>query len=165
MVEPVRSFLIRKFEEIERRMLLVLDQLNEDQLHWRPNDASNSAANLIVHICGNIDERILGGIRRQPVSRDRDREFMPVSLTKPELAELLRGKFAELIETVNAMDDEAWGEKQIVRGKQRTYADVLLQCAAHFSEHLGQVLYIGKMCVNDRYVTTSIPRRERADEV
>lgn len=52
--EPVRSFLIRKFEEIERRMLFVLDQLNEEQLI--ENEASNSAANLIVHICGNIEE-------------------------------------------------------------------------------------------------------------
>lgn len=160
VTEVIRELLIQKFREIERRILLVIRQLNDEELNWRPNDASNSIANLVVHIRGNINERIVSGIQGLAITRDRDAEFEPVQLSKAELTELTVESFRIVADTVTQLNEEQWQQTQLVRGKERTHLDMLFQCAAHFSEHMGQIFYIGKLLKGDEYTTTSIPRRK-----
>jgi uncharacterized damage-inducible protein DinB len=157
--EFIRHWLVSKFEEIERRIILVIDQLSDDQLNWHPNNSSNSISTLVVHISGNINERVGKGINNKPYERDREKEFEQTYLSKSELKEMLEKNFQELIETTRSISAETLAETQIVRNRERTNLDILLQCAAHFSEHMGQILYLGKLCLDDRYETTSIPRR------
>lgn len=157
--EFTREWLISKFNEIERRLLLVLDQLTDDQLNWHSNNNSNSISTLIVHIKGNINERISKGINKTSFERDREKEFEGTFLTKTELKEMVKRSFRELIETTKNSSSETLTQTQLVRNRERTNLDILLQCATHFSEHMGQILYIGKMCLDDEYKTTSIPRR------
>lgn len=45
-MEEIKFLLIHKFEEIAQRMLRVVEQLDDEQLNWRPNESSNSIANL-----------------------------------------------------------------------------------------------------------------------
>lgn len=158
-MEVVKNLLIKKFNEIHRRIILVLNQLNDQEVNWRPNEYSNSISNLIIHINGNIDERIRGGIKKEEFIRDREREFDEVILTKHELVEITNDCFGEVIETINEINDNNLLETQIVRNTERTNLDMLFQCSSHFSEHLGQILYIAKILKGLDYVTTSIPRK------
>lgn len=160
-MEVVKDLLLTKFEEIHRRLLSVLDQLDDEQVNWRPNDSSNSIANLIVHICGNISERISKGMHNKQFIRNRDQEFEQLYRTKQELVELTNGSFHEIIEAAKFITVEKLMETQLVRGRERTNLDMLIQCATHFSEHLGQVLYIGKILKDTDYITTSIPKKGR----
>jgi len=159
-MEEIKDILAKKFQEIEKRIKLVIDQLSDDELIWRPNESSNSIASLIIHIEGNIGERISKGINKRDYIRHRDEEFEPTSKKKPELIEILEKSFCELIETIKGMTESLIFQTQIVRNKERTNLDVLLQCATHFSEHLGQILYIGKMIKNHDYISTSIPKKK-----
>lgn len=159
-MEAVRDLLVKKFQEIEKRIKLVIGQLSDDEVNWRPNESSNSIANLIIHINGNIGERISEGINKKDYIRHRDEEFEPVNIKKSELIEILEISFNELIETTKKMTDSKMSQTQIVRNKERTNLDVLVQCATHFSEHLGQILYIGKMIRNHDYISTSIPKKK-----
>jgi hypothetical protein len=43
-----------------------------------------------------------------------------------------------------------------VRKRERTNLDMLHQCAAHYSEHMGQILYIAKQILKEKYKSTSI---------
>jgi uncharacterized damage-inducible protein DinB len=155
----LRNFLTQKFEEIQRRLLAVIDQLNDEELNWRPNEESNSVANLVVHIEGNIKERIVQGILHREYVRDREAEFEEMIRTKQQLISIVNESFWELVETAREATEQTLMQKQWVRGKERANADILMQCTAHFSEHLGQVLYIGKLLKGGEYVTTSIPRK------
>jgi len=141
-------------------MLLAIHQLNDEELNWRPNDSSNSIAILIVHIRGNIDERIVSGIQGHAIIRDRDAEFEPKHLSKEELTKLTEESFLIATSTVAQLNEKHWQQTQLVRGKERSHLDMLFQCAAHFSEHMGQILYIAKLLKDDAYIATSIPRRK-----
>jgi hypothetical protein len=158
-MEVIKNLLSNKFEEIQRRIILVLDQLCDEEVNWCPNESSNSIANLIVHIRGNINERITKGIHNKEISRNRDEEFEEIYRTKQELMNITNGSFDEIIETTKIMTEETLMKTQLVRNKERTNLDMLIQCATHFSEHLGQVLYIGKMIKDREYITTSIPKK------
>ena len=61
-----------------------LQQLSEEEIWWRPNPASNSAGNLVLHLCGNVRQWIIAGLGGVEDTRERDREFAeqgPISRT------------------------------------------------------------------------------------
>jgi hypothetical protein len=151
-----RDWLTKKFIEIQRRISLALDQLSDDQVNWRPNPASHNISGLIRHIEGNIEERIVGGILQRSVVRDRNSEFNSPYLTTAELRSIIQSQFQFVVTTITEMTDEQFHHTQFVRGKERSHLDMLHQCAAHYSEHIGQILYIAKQCLQEKYQTTSI---------
>lgn len=152
--------LLNKTAEIRKRLLRAIDQLNEEQLNWRFNDECNSIANLIVHIQGNIHQRIEAGILGKQDTRDREAEFEPsVRLTFEEAKKSILESFDLLANTISDMSSDDLLKEQTVRGKSVTVFDVLNQCNAHFSEHLGQILYVSKMILAENYVITSIPKK------
>jgi hypothetical protein len=44
------------------RLSVALQRLSDEDLWWRPNDASNSAGNLVLHLCGNARQWIVSGV-------------------------------------------------------------------------------------------------------
>ena len=55
------GFLARDFlPKIER----CLEHLTDEDVWWRPNEASNSIGNLLLHLCGNVTQWIIGRSRR-----------------------------------------------------------------------------------------------------
>ncbi|PFA63359.1 hypothetical protein CN378_18895 [Bacillus sp. AFS015802] len=150
------DWLINKFDELENRMLKAIAQLTDEQVNWRPGNTGHSVATLIRHIDGNIKERIYKGICKGTFIRNREDEFKPLYIPKVDLEKMVIDQFQFVIETINEMSEESLLETQLVRGRERTNLEVLHQCAAHFSEHMGQILYIAKLCLKDEYTSTSI---------
>src|SRR6478736_7925676 len=62
-----------------------LDQLNDNQIWWRPNDQTNSVGNLTLHVCGAVMHFLCRGVGGHDYQRDRPAEFATNSLSKPEL--------------------------------------------------------------------------------
>ncbi|RUS45844.1 DUF1572 family protein [Cohnella sp. AR92] len=159
-MDEIKELLIAKFNEILRRTLSVIDQLGDEELNWRPNESSNSIANLIVHVQGNVKERILNGILHRGLTRNRDAEFEELYKSKDELIEITKETYQTIVDTIGNMPEETWKKTQLVRNKERTNLDMIIQCATHFSEHLGQMMYIGKLIKDKDYVVTSIPKKK-----
>jgi uncharacterized damage-inducible protein DinB len=151
-----RKWLTKKFEEIRSRILKAIEQLYDDQLNWRPDPSSHNVSILIKHIVGNIQERISNGILHQEVKRNRKEEFTPTAVTKEELQLMIDEHLQFVIDTVKKMTEEQFEQKQLVRGRERTNLDMLHQCAAHYSEHMGQIFYIAKLCLKEQYKSTSV---------
>jgi hypothetical protein len=157
-----KKLLLGKFAEIQSRTWAACEQLEEEALNWRPTAESNSIANLIVHIGGNVRERIGQGMLGMPFDRDREAEFAVLPFLSAEaLREQWSGAFSLLTGALREAAPELLAGMQTVRGKQRQNLEIFHQCAAHFSEHMGQILYIAKMRQGERYVSTSLPRVPR----
>ncbi|MEK4007262.1 DUF1572 family protein [Paenibacillus sp. FSL H3-0333] len=151
-----RDWLSKKFDEISTRLIKALQQLNDEQVNWRPDNTSNSISTLIKHVEGNIHERILKGILHQDVHRNRDEELKQTYITRSELEKAIQAKFEFVIVTVKNITDEELEQTQWVRNRERTNLDMLHQCAAHYSEHMGQIIYITKQILQENYKSTSI---------
>ncbi|RXZ78820.1 DUF1572 domain-containing protein [Paenibacillaceae bacterium] len=151
-----RAWLSKKFEEIQRRTLKAIAQLTDEQLNWVPDEFSHSIPGLLKHIEGNIQERIVKGMLKKEISSARDREFSNSVMTNAEAQLLIQSSLQTVIDLARNITDEMLEDKQIVRGKERTNLDMLHQCAAHYSEHMGQIFYIAKQCLQDQYQSTSV---------
>ncbi|WP_138752299.1 DinB family protein [Paenibacillus sinopodophylli] len=151
-----REWLLHKFEEIRRRLLKAINQLDDEQLNWQPDVTSHSISVLIKHMDGNITERIRNGILQWEIEGGRTAELQQAFTSKAELIEVIQAGFELIIHTIRDASDERLEMTQQVRSRKRSNLDMLHQCAAHYSEHMGQVFYIAKLCLKDTYKSTSV---------
>ncbi|UFT99619.1 DUF1572 domain-containing protein [Radiobacillus kanasensis] len=157
--QVVLSFLQNKMDEIQNRMRKVIDQLDEEDINWRPNKESNSIGNLVIHIDGNIHQRVEAQILGLPDRRDRDKEFNhTIQMKKDEIIQTLGASFSTFTEAVQGLNEEDLQRKTVVNGKEVSVLEVLMRCTNHYSEHLGQIMYIAKLRLGDQYITTTIPK-------
>ena len=85
-------------EELAPRIRTVVEQLTDEEIWWRPNPASNSIGNLILHLSGNVQQWIVSGVGGFPDTRQRQSEFDATGpIPAPEL-------LAQLDRTLNDAD-------------------------------------------------------------
>jgi uncharacterized damage-inducible protein DinB len=123
-----------------------VEQLDEDQLWWRPNEQANSVGNLVLHVSGSTRHylsRSIGGIQYE---RDRPAEFAERG---PVPKEQLLSIFDETIAQATQVLDEFDASRFLHRGEEPNYFptlfDQLLGIAVHLATHAGQIIYVTKM--------------------
>ena len=152
----------RKLQDLRRRAAEALQQLGDEDVNWRPNEQSNSVANLVVHVAGNLRQRVASGIGGAADTRDRDAEFSArLYLTRDRLLEVLNEAFAEADRTLGAMTPAQLQDPQRLHNREVTVLEVLFMVANHISEHVGQILYAAKLRRGPVYRTLSTPHRPR----
>jgi hypothetical protein len=84
MTTPAGANVSGLFLEFSRRKLLeeywprlqgCVVALTEKQVWWRPNEASNSIGNLLLHLNGNVRQWLIVSFNRVEDTRDRPTEF------------------------------------------------------------------------------------------
>src|SRR5579862_5163763 len=85
------------FDECWTRMRTTVEALTEEQLWWRPNQASNSIGNLLLHLNGNVRQWLVTSFNHGEDKRNRPAEF----------AAKEGGTAKELLDRLGATLDEA----------------------------------------------------------
>lgn len=145
----IREVRYRMYDECLPRILKCLEQLNEEQIWWRPNESSNSIGNLVLHLCGNVRQWIYAGLGRNEDMRNRSAEFDErMMINKEELKQKLNSTM-ELIHPVivNVPTEELLNIRS-VQTFEETGLTILIHVTEHFSYHTGQIAYITKMLNN-----------------
>ncbi len=133
-------------DEFLPRIRIALEHLSDEQVWWRPNEASNSIGNLMLHLSGNVMQWIVGGIGKQNVKRDRDREFSErTPLPKAELLDRLAQTVQRAVTVLRSLEPAALGEQRTIQGNEVTVMYALYHVVEHFSMHTGQILLLTKM--------------------
>src|SRR5271170_3844036 len=84
------NYSILKLEKTTSAITLCLGKLSDEQI-WRRNGSNeNAVGNLILHLCGNVQQWIGYSIGGDPDTRNRPAEFSATHLTRAELDEKLR---------------------------------------------------------------------------
>src|SRR5258705_9838205 len=65
----------RLLEQHWPRLRTCVESLSDEQVWWRPNEASNSIGNLMLHLNGNIRQWLVSSFRQIEDARDRPAEF------------------------------------------------------------------------------------------
>jgi len=123
-----------------------LQQLSEEEIWWRPNSASNSAGNLILHLCGNVREWIISGLGGAEDKRERDREFAERGpIPRQALVTQLRRTIRDACRVIARLSDDSLSQKYTIQGYHVTGMDAAFHVAEHFGYHTGQIIYITKL--------------------
>ena len=123
-----------------------LEQLNDQQIWWRPNPESNSIGNLVLHLCGNARQWIVCGLGAEPDNRMRDAEFAQRDvIPRAELLQLLRTTLADVERVLRHLDASILLEKRTIQGSNVDLLEAIFHVTEHFSMHTGQIIMLTKM--------------------
>ena len=128
------------------KIRLAMEGLTEEDIWWRPNEASNSVGNLVLHLAGNIKQWVVSGIGRAPDTRKRQEEFLadggyPAS----ELLSYLEQAVVAVVEVLSQLAPEELLEPRVIQGMDVLVLDALYHVVEHFSTHTGQIIYLAKL--------------------
>ena len=142
----LRQWRSRFEERYLPRITNCLDQLSDEQIWWRPNDASNSIGNLVLHICGNMRQWIISGLGGAADLRQRDREFAEHG---PIPASVLRDKFqqtvAEACGVLGRLKPGALTRRYLIQQFDVTGYEAAAHVIEHVAYHAGQIIYVTKL--------------------
>ena len=123
-----------------------VQELNEEQLWWRPNEASNSVGNLVLHVSGSMRHYLSRGVGGIDYHRDRPSEFAergPVA--KTDLLATFDETVAQASQVLDSFDTSRFLEATDEQNYVPTMFDLIFNIAIHLATHAGQIVYITKM--------------------
>jgi uncharacterized damage-inducible protein DinB len=145
MPELISEFVdqsVRRIEENTPRILKCLNDLTDEEVWKHPNASSNSAGNIILHICGNVTQYILSSLGGIEDTRERDKEFSAAGgMTKPELISKLTNTVSQAVEVIRRQDEESLTKKRMVQGFQLSGIGIIIHVVEHYSYHTGQIAF------------------------
>lgn len=149
MIDVTQAFLVKSrsllvsdyLPKIER----CLEHLTDDDVWWRPNDASNSIGNLLLHLRGNVTQWIIGGVGGQARERRRQQEFDErTRIPAEELLAQLRAAVEEAGEIIRGLDTDALVSRRQIQDYDVTVLDAIYHVVEHFGMHTGQIILLTK---------------------
>ena len=133
-------------EQYWPRLRKAVELLSEEQIWWRPNDASNSIANLILHLNGNVWQWLVASFDRLEDRRDRPAEFNATGdLTAADLLARLGATMDEAAKVLARLTADDLLATWHIQGYTVTGLAAVYQVVEHFGLHYGQIVYITKM--------------------
>lgn len=142
---------IFRFQEKKTHIAKCFEQLTEEDMWSRPNSASNSVGNIILHLCGNIGQYVLSSLAQQPDVRERDLEFSADGgFGKEALLEKISTTIDQACAVVRACKEEELLREREVQGFTFSGLGVILHAVEHLSYHTGQIAYLVKLRNNQQ---------------
>jgi hypothetical protein len=144
MIKDIQLMMNRELNSLINELELFPD----DDTIWNTLPGiTNSAGNLTLHLCGNLNHFIGAVLGQTSYIRDRESEFNRKSGSRLELIEQIR-KTAKMINSVlpNLKKDIISADyPQKVSGVDLQCGRFLLHLAIHLSHHLGQIGYLRRI--------------------
>jgi len=133
-------------EQYWPRLRSSVESLNEEQIWWRPNAASNSIGNLILHLDGNVRQWLISSFRRLEDGRDRPAEFRERrAIPRSALLEKLGGTMTEAADVLGSLTETDLLATFKIQGYTVSGLQAVYQVVGHFGLHYGQIVYITKL--------------------
>ncbi|PWT95702.1 MAG: hypothetical protein C5B55_00975 [Blastocatellia bacterium] len=123
-----------------------LDELSDEEIWWRPNEASNSIGNLLLHLSGNVRQWIIGGVGGREFVRHRQQEFDERrQIAGNDLRAMIKSILAEADEVLSEVTTETLSDRKEIQGNDVTVMEAIYHVVEHFGMHTGQIIYLSKM--------------------
>jgi uncharacterized damage-inducible protein DinB len=133
-------------DEYWPRLRRSVESLAEEQLWWRPNEASNSVGNLLLHLNGNVYQWLLTSFDGRKDARNRPAEFaergrIPAATVLGALDATLR----EASGVLSRLTEADLCTTYKIQGYSVTGLHAVYHVVEHFGMHCGQILYVTKL--------------------
>lgn len=135
-------------------------QVSEEQLFWKSNEESNSIANIVKHLWGNMLSRWTDFLTSDGEKdwRNRDAEFEDTVKTRAELISKWNEGWECLFAALNSLESGDLDKIVYIRNQGHTLMEAINRQLAHYPYHVGQIVFIGKMLSGNTWNSLSIPK-------
>jgi uncharacterized damage-inducible protein DinB len=154
------------------RLFRYYKHLGERAIAQAPDEAltisldaeSNSIAIIVKHLYGNMRSRWTDFLTTdgEKPDRDRDTEFESPAATREQLIAQWEAGWKYLFEALAALTDADLGRKVLIRNEPHSVMQAINRQLAHYSYHVGQIVFLSKHFASDRWTALTIPRGQSA---
>lgn len=139
-----------------------MEQVPDQQLFWQYNNESNSIATVVKHLSGNMISRWTDFLTSDGEKewRQRDAEFENDIKTREDLLKVWDKGWDCFEKTLNSLTVNDLEKIIYIRNQGCTVVDAINRQLAHYPYHIGQIVFISKMMVDEKWKSLSIPRNQ-----
>lgn len=139
-----------------------LAQIDDKELSWQANEDSNSIITIVKHMWGNMLSRWTDFLTTDGEKpwRQRDAEFEQEVLDRETLMKKWNDGWQCLFDALNSITDDDLEKIIYIRNEGQTVLDAINRQIAHYSYHVGQIVYISKLRSKEEWKSLSIPRNK-----
>lgn len=137
-------------------------QVEPAQLFIQPNEASNSISIVVKHMAGNMISRWTNFFTTdgEKPDRNRDLEFENDIQDKEVLLKRWEQGWNVFLDTLTSIKPEELSKTIYIRGESHSVLEAINRQLAHYSYHVGQIVYLAKMLDKHEWKSLSIPKKK-----
>ncbi|KEK10650.1 MULTISPECIES: DUF1572 family protein [Lysinibacillus] len=150
----------KRFNNVKELGDGALAQLEGAELHWAYNEESNSVAVIVKHVSGNMISRWTDFLTTdgEKTTRNRDDEFINSLSTKEAILAVWEEGWQVFLDALAGITESDLQGYVTIRGEKLAVIDAIERQMAHYSQHIGQMIYIAKQVKGSDWQTLSIAR-------
>ena len=139
-----------------------LNRISDADMIWSANEDCNSAAVIVKHMHGNMISRWTDFLTTDGEKpwRQRDGEFDNNQDSRVALMELWEVGWKRVFETLGELSEADLEKTVHIRGEAHTVTEAINRQIAHYSYHVGQLVYIAKLRSQTEWDSLTIPRKK-----
>ena len=135
-------------------------QLSEKDIRWEYSEDNNSIAIIVTHMVGNMLSRWTNFLTEDGEKewRNRDTEFEDNIRDKAHLLEKWEQGWSILFSAIDPLHERDLETIVYIRNQGHTITEAINRQLAHYSYHVGQIVFMGKMIKGPEWTSLSIPK-------
>ncbi|WP_335966096.1 DUF1572 family protein [Galbibacter sp. PAP.153] len=139
---------------------LTFGQVQEKDLFWKYNGESNSIAIIVNHLWGNMLSRWTNFLTEDGEKewRERDLEFEDVIASKEEMLQKWDAGWRCLFNALDSLDETNFHQQIYIRNQGHSVMEAINRQLAHYSYHIGQIVFLGTLLKGAEWKSLSIPK-------
>lgn len=141
------------------------NQLTSEQLFVALNDNTNSIAVIVKHLSGNMLSRWTDFLTTDGEKewRNRDAEFEIAFSTREALITEWNKGWDCFLPVLDALEPTQLSQIIYIRNEGHTVVEAINRQLAHYSYHIGQIVFYGKLLKTEEWNSLSIPKNKSTD--
>jgi len=163
------SDLIQNWQKIFRQYKTLgekaMVQVPDERLFWTFYNDSNSVSMVVQHMSGNMLSRFTNFFEEDGEKpwRNRDKEFELLISSREEMMLAWDKGWMCFFQILDNLTSEDLDRKVIIRGEEHSVTEAFQRQLAHYSYHVGQIVFLSKMLAIESWNSLSIPKNGSSD--
>lgn len=148
---------LRYYKRLAERAIA---QVPDESLLSSLDPESNSIAVIIKHLAGNMRSRFTDFLTSdgEKPDRKRDTEFETPPKTRAELLAMWETGWQHVFNAVTPLNESQLNQKVYIRSEAHSVTQAINRQLAHYSYHIGQIVYLAKHFAGANWNSLTVPR-------
>jgi hypothetical protein len=153
------------FRQYKKMAEGAMAQLSDDQLFTTLDGEMNSIALIVKHMTGNMRSRWTDFLTTdgEKPDRNRDSEFVEPPATREALLERWESGWKVVFDAIEPLTDADLTRTVTIRGEPHSVMQAINRQVAHYSSHIGQIVFLAKHLAGANWKSLSVPRNRSAE--
>ena len=142
-----------------------MEQAPDEALITLLDNESNSIATIVKHMAGNMRSRFTDFLTSdgEKPDRNRDSEFETPPQSRAEIMALWEAGWKYVFDALEPLADSDMNRTVKIRSEAHSVLQAVNRQVAHYSYHVGQIVYLAKHFSGSRWTAVTVPRGKSAE--